>query len=105
MENKISKHSILAKKLVQQGTLFQLASKGGEIVINEKFGLKINKKEKWCDVQLIIYDEPPTFKQNFGTTKIEKVYIEKPVIQKEIKNKEKDYVMKVESEENLFEFI
>ena len=95
-----SKHSILAQKLLIPGVLHNLAIKGGEIVLNEKFGIKVNKKQNWLNFQLVIYDEVPKFKQNFGQTRIEKVFVNKPE-----PKKDKGYEVVVEEEEDLFDSI
>ncbi len=88
-----SKHTIITQKLIKPTQLYSLAQ-GGEMVIDDKWGVKIIKNNDWLNLQILVYDEPPKFK-----IKKHQVIIKKAVVKKE------DYTFKVEGEENLFDVL
>ena len=85
-----SKHTIISQKLVKATQIYALAQ-GGEMVINDKWGLRIIKNNDWLNLQILVYDEPPKFK------------IQKHTVYKKAVVKKEDFTFKVEGEEDLFD--
>ena len=84
---------ILAKKLFIGGALHGLITKGGELVLEKNIGLRLVPKDKWVEIQIIVYSETPTFKLNYAHT-VKKVKIEE---------KEESTQMKITGESNIFD--
>jgi len=100
---------ILSKtsKPLYRGQLLGVFSNGGEVNIDDKYGIRISKvSTDFYHIKLLIYGEKPAYKVN-KFVKIKKVIEKVPVIKYKkpltIKKIKKDYEMKIEREVDLFE--
>ena len=107
-----TENSIITAKTstpLHKGNLFGILAHGGEINIDDKYGVRISKvNDNFVHIKIVMYGEKPTYKIH-KDVKIKKV-IEKEIIIKEkkiyVKEKKPDkeaYKMKVGKEVNLFD--
>lgn len=92
---------IVAKtsKPLHKGNLFGILSYGGEINIDDKYGVRISKIGKdFAHIKIVLYGEKPSYKihKDVKIKKVvEKVYDKRP--------KKEDYDMKIDKEISLFD--
>jgi len=60
--SQVVENIILSQKILHKGTMFSIVSGGGELLFDDKFGLKIVKNKDFINLQLIVYSETPKFK-------------------------------------------
>ena len=96
---------------IHKGQFFGVFSNGGEINIDNKYGVRVSKlgNGNFFHIKILMYGEKPAYKIN-KFVKVKKVIKEVPVIKeklvKEIKYVDKpkeDYEMKIDKEVSLFE--
>ena len=102
MSDTVENSIIIAKtsKPLYRGSVFGVFSNGGELNIDDKYGIRVSKVSKdFFHLKIILYGEKPSYKVN-KFFKIKK--IEVPII-KYKKPEKKGYEMKVEKEVGLFD--
>jgi len=96
---------ILAKtgKPIHKGQFYGVFNNGGEIVINDQYGIRISKISDgtFFHLKLLVYGEKPAYKVN-KFVKIKKV-IEKIQVPVYRKPQKEDYEMEVNKEVSLFD--
>jgi hypothetical protein len=90
-KSKLVDFVILDKKIISGGAIHGLISRGGEIVLEKNFGLRMVPKGKWVEIQFVAYSEKPSFKMNYGLKKVKS------------KPKQEDTQLKIDGEVNIFD--